>query len=174
MALLDRVAPGAAAFVVADEALDRYIEGAGSGVSAFALLAAVTLDGVPENMALGVTLLETSGGGTLTLLVAIFLSNLPESLGGAVGMRQQDRSRRFAIGVWSVTAIILAVAVVLGNVALSSAGEGALAILLSFAGGAVLASLADTLMPDAYREGGKWVAFATAAGFLLSFLIAEV
>jgi zinc transporter, ZIP family len=163
---------GAAAFVVADEALDRYIEGAGSGVSAFALLAAVTLDGVPENMALGVTLLETSGGGTLTLLVAIFLSNLPESLGGAVGMRQQGRSRRFAIGVWSVTAIILAV--VLGNVALSSAGEGALAVLLSFAGGAVLASLADTLMPDAYREGGKWVAFATAAGFLLSFLIAEV
>ena len=164
---------GAAAFVVADEALDRYIKG-GGGVSAFALLAAVTLDGIPENMALGVSLLEMSGGGTLTLLVAIFLSNLPESLGGAVGMRQQGRSRRFAIGVWSATAVVLAVAVVLGNVALSSAGEGALAALLSFAGGAVLASLADTLMPDAYREGGKWVAFATAAGFLLSFLIAEV
>jgi zinc transporter, ZIP family len=162
---------GAAAFVVADEALDRYIKG-GGGVSAFALLAAVTLDGIPENMALGVSLLEMSGGGTL--LVAIFLSNLPESLGGAVGMRQQGRSSRFAIGVWSATAVVLAVAVVLGNVALSSAGEGALAALLSFAGGAVLASLADTLMPDAYREGGKWVAFATAAGFLLSFLIAEV
>ena len=173
VALLDRVALGAAAFVVADEALDRYIKG-GGGVSAFALLAAVTLDGIPENMALGVSLLEMSGGGTLTLLVAIFLSNLPESLGGAVGMRQQGRSRRFAIGVWSATAVVLAVAVVLGNVALSSAGEGALAALLSFAGGAVLASLADTLMPDAYREGGKWVAFATAAGFLLSFLIAEV
>ena len=174
MALLDRVAPGAAAFVVADEALGRHIGGAGSDVSAFALLAAVTLDGIPENMALGVSLLEPSGGGTLTLLVAIFLSNLPESLGGAVGMRQQGRSRRFAIGVWSVTAIILAAAVVLGNAALSSTGEGVLAVLLSFAGGAVLASLADTLMPDAYREGGKWVAFATAAGFLLSFLIAEV
>ena len=77
-------------------------------------------------------------------------------------MRQQGRSSRFALGVWSVTALILAVAVVLGSVA------------LSFAGGAVLASLADTLMPDAYREGGKRVAFATAAGFLLSFLIAEV
>ena len=77
MALLDRVAPGAAAFVVADEALDRHVEGAGSDVSAFALLAAMTLDGIPENMALGVSLLETSGGGTLTLLVAIFLSNLP-------------------------------------------------------------------------------------------------
>jgi zinc transporter, ZIP family len=164
---------GAATFVVADELLERYIEGAGSGVSAFALLAGVTLDGVPENMALGVSLLETSGAGAVTLLVAIFFSNLPEALGGAVGMRQQGRSKGFAIGVWTATAVLLAAAVV-GNAALSSTSEEPLAVLLSFAGGAVLASLADTLMPDAYREGGAWVAFATAAGFLLSFLIAEL
>jgi zinc transporter, ZIP family len=165
---------GAATFVAADELLDRYIEGASDGVSAFALLAGVTLDGIPENMALGVSLLETSGAGALTLLVAIFFSNLPEALGGAVGMRQQGRSRGFAIGVWSATAVVLAAAVVLGNFALSGMREGPLAVLLSFAGGAVLASLADTLMPDAYREGGAWVAFATTAGFLLSFLISEI
>jgi zinc transporter, ZIP family len=167
---------GAATFVAADELLDRYIEGASDGVSAFALLAGVTLDGIPENMALGVSLLETSGAGALTLLVAIFFSNLPEALGGAVGMRQQGRSRRFAIGVWSATAVVLAAAVVLGNFALSGMGmaEVPLAMLLSFAGGAVLASLADTLMPDAYREGGAWVALATTAGFLLSFLISEI
>jgi ZIP family zinc transporter len=165
---------GAATFVAADELLDRYIEGASDGVSAFALLAGVTLDGIPENMALGVSLLETSGTGALTLLVAIFFSNLPEALGGAVGMRQQGRSRRFAIGVWSATAVVLAAAVVLGNFALSGMAEVPLAVLLSFAGGAVLASLADTLMPDAYREGGAWVALATTAGFLLSFLISEI
>jgi zinc transporter, ZIP family len=78
---------GAATFVAADELLDRYIEGASGSVSGFALLAGVTLDGIPENMALGVSLLETSGAGALTLLVAIFFSNLPEALGGAVGMR---------------------------------------------------------------------------------------
>jgi ZIP family zinc transporter len=165
---------GAATFVAADELLDRYIEGASGSVSGFALLAGVTLDGIPENMALGVSLLETSGAGALTLLVAIFFSNLPEALGGAVGMRQQGRSRRFAIGVWSATAVVLAAAVVLGNFALSGMEEGPLAVLLSFAGGAVLASLADTLMPDAYREGGAWVALATTAGFLLSFLISEI
>jgi zinc transporter, ZIP family len=108
--------------------------------------------------------------------VAIFFSNLPEALGGAVGMRQQGRSRGFAIGVWSATAVVLTAAVVVGNFALSGMGmgEGPLAVLLSFAGGAVLASLADTLMPDAYREGGAWVALATTAGFLLSFLISEI
>jgi ZIP family zinc transporter len=171
---------GAVTFVVADALLERYIAEGGSNVmapnSAFALLAAVTLDGIPENMALGVSLLETSGTGALALLFAIFFSNLPEALGGAVGMRQQGRSRGFAIGVWSATAVVLAATVVLGNFALSGMGmeEWPLAMLLSFAGGAVLASLADTLMPDAYREGGKWVALATTAGFLLSFLISEI
>ena len=174
------VVGGAVTFVVADALLDRYIAEGGSNVmapnSAFALLAAVTLDGIPENMALGVSLLETSGTGALALLFAIFFSNLPEALGGAVGMRQQGRSRGFAIGVWSATAVVLAATVVLGNFALSGMGmeEVPLAMLLSFAGGAVLASLADTLMPDAYREGGKWVALATTAGFLLSFLISEI
>ncbi len=91
-----------------------------------------------------------------------------------MGMREQGRSRSFAIAVWGATAVLLAAAVVVGNAALSGASENLLALLLSFAGGAVLASLADTLMPDAYREGGPLVAFATAAGFLLSFLIAEV
>ncbi len=162
---------GAATFVAADRLLERRIEGAGGGVSAFAPLAGVTLDGVPENMTLGVSLLETSGAGALTLLVAIFFSNLPEALGGAVGMRQQGRSRRFAIGVWSATAVLLAGAVVLGNVALSRAGEGPLAVLLAFAGGAVLASLADTLMPEAFEHGRPLNSMATAAGFFVSFVL---
>jgi ZIP family zinc transporter len=178
------VVGGAVTFVVADALLDRYIAEGGSNVmapnSAFALLAAVTLDGIPENMALGVSLLETSGTGALALLFAIFFSNLPEALGGAVGMRQQGRSKRFAIGVWAATAVLLAAAVMIGNGALKGVSEAIgvmseelVAVMLSFAGGAVLASLANTLMPDAYREGGRLVAFATAAGFLLSFLISQ-
>jgi len=165
---------GAATFVVADVLLDHYyIAGGGSGVSAFALLAGVTLDGIPENMALGISLLETSSSGALALLVAIFASNLPEALGGAVGMCEQGRSKVFAIGVWTATAILLAAAVVIGKGTFEGMSGEPLAVLLSFAGGAVLASLADTLMPDAYREGGPLVAFATAAGFLLSFLISQ-
>ena len=102
---------GASAFVAVDRLLDRYIEGAGSDVSGSAILAAVTLDGVPENMALGVSLLQTSWTGALALLVAIFASNLPEALGGAVSMRDQGRTRGFAL------------AVVAGNAVLSGASE---------------------------------------------------
>ena len=75
--------------------------------------------------------------------------------------------------VWTITAVVLTAAVVAGNAALSDVSYEPLSILLAFAGGAVLASLAGTLMPDAYREGGKLVAFATAAGFLLSFLVSQ-
>ena len=160
---------GAAAFVAADEFLERYMAVTGGGVSGFAILAAVTLDGIPENMALGVSLLQ--GAGSVTLLVAIFASNLPEALGGAVGMRGQGRSGSFVVLVWTLTALLLAASVIAGNVVLSGADERLLSVLLAFAGGAVLASLADTLMPDAYREGGGLVAFATAAGFFVSFMI---
>ncbi len=77
------------------------------------------------------------------------------------------------LAVCGATASLLAAAVLLGRGVIAGSPPEALGVPLAFAGGAVLASLADTLMPDAYREGGKWVAFATAAGFLLSFLIAE-
>ena len=163
---------GAAAFVAADELLDRHIEGAGGGVSGFAILAAVTLDGIPENMALGVSLLHEAG--SLALLVAIFASNLPEALGGAVGMRDQGRSEGSVILLWTATAVLLTAAVVIGGALLPGVDPRLHSLLLSFAGGAVLASIADTLMPDAFREGGALVAFATAAGFFLSFMIDKV
>lgn len=162
---------GAATFVLVDTLLDRYIEGSTS-ISGFAILAAVTLDGIPENLALGVTLIQ--GGGSITLLAAIFASNLPEALGGAAGMRQSGRSRTFAAATWSLTGVLLAVAVVVGYAGLSGTSPQTLSLLQSFAAGAVIASLADTLMPDAYRNGGPWIAFATAAGFFASFVLASL
>ncbi len=173
---------GAAVFVAVDVALDKKVAGpqadgretaeagARRGGVGLPLLAAVTLDGVPENAALGVSLIE---GASLTLLVAIFFSNLPESLVGAVAMRDEGRSRRFAIGIWCAAALVLALAVVVGRMALEGVDEKTLALLLAFAGGAVLASLADTLMPEAFEHGQPYNAFATAAGFFLSFVLAE-
>ena len=144
---------------------------AAGGAVGFALLAAVTLDGVPENLALGVSL--AGDAGSLTLLVAIFFSNLPESLVGAVGMTKEGRSPAFAIGIWSLCAVILAIAVVLGRAALSGSSDHVLSVCLAFAGGAVLASLADTLMPEAFEHGRPFNAFATGLGFFVSFMLAE-
>ena len=172
---------GAVAFVVADTLLDRRVageagpdqrevakSGAARGVG-WALLAAVTLDGVPENLALGVSLVE---GASVSLLVAIFFSNLPEALVGAVAMRGGGRTARSVVAVWTACAVLLVVAVVLGRALAGGLSDGVLAVSLGFAGGAVIASLADTLMPEAFERGRPANALATAAGFFLSFLLA--
>ena len=173
---------GGAAFVVINTFVDRWAAGSEEvpeqsdrvgaatrrGVG-WALLAAVTLDGVPENLALGVSLVE---GASYTLLVAIFFSNLPESLAGAVAMREEGRSPRDAVLLWVLCGVVLAVAVVVGRQLLDGVSDETLALCLSLAGGAVLASLADTLMPEAFEHGRPFNSFATAAGFFLSFVLA--
>jgi zinc transporter, ZIP family len=172
---------GAGTFVVVNTALDHYVadatadqrekleEGARGGSVGFSLLAAVVLDGAPENLALGVSLIE---GASVTLLVAIFAANIPEALVGAGAMRDAGRSRGYVITLWCLTALVLAPAVVVGRVALGGVADETLSFVLAFAGGAVLAALADTLMPEAFEHGRPWNSFATAGGFLLAFVLA--
>ncbi len=157
-------AAGAVTFVVLDALLDRLSSGTPTGA---VLLAAVTLDGVPENSALGVTL--AGGGGSLALLVAVFVSNFPEALAGAVSMRERGRSRRSIVVLWAGASVLLAVAVLVGRFAFAGAQPETLALPLAFAGGAVLASVIDTLAPEAYGRGGPFVALASAAGFFTAF-----
>ena len=160
---------GATVFIAVDGWLERRTarRRVGGGAVGPALLAGVTLDGIPENLAMGVALLE---GSALTLLGAIFASNLPEAIVGAEKMRG-DWSDRQIVLIWSATAVLLAAAVVVGFASLRGLDESALSWPLGFAAGAVLASLADTLMPEAFKEGGPPVAYATALGFLAAFLI---
>lgn len=173
---------GAGVFVVINSWVDRratrsmegekldqqeMAEKASSRGVGMALVAAVTLDGLPENLALGISLTTE---GSLVLLAAIFVSNLPEALVGSIAMRHGGRSRYFAVGIWSLTAVFLTLAVVAGQ-QMGGLDVRILAFLLAFAGGAVLASLADTLMPEAFEKGRPWNAFSTVAGFLLSFAL---
>ena len=142
------------------------------GAAGLALLAAVTLDGVPENIALGVSLGEGTGG--LALLAAIFVSNLPEALVASASMRAQGRSSGFVLGTWVGAGVLLVLAVVLGAGPLSTADPTTISLPLAFAAGAVLASLADTLMPEAYEQGGPLVGLSTTGGFIVAFLLATL
>lgn len=164
------LAAGATVFVVVDQWLERRTRrtsGSGAGAGLLILLAAA-LDGIPESLALGVSLL--SGGGA-ALLLAIAVGNVPEGLTGAVEMRKSGDSPRKVIGFWSIVGAASATALLIGYVALDEVGPSALVWPLSFAAGAVLAALADTLMPQAFSEGGPTVAYSTALGFLASFSV---
>lgn len=159
---------GAIAFTAIKWWLQRKYDDDGN--SGAALLASVTLDGVPENLALGTALIGGSEGG-LAILVAIFLSNLPEAVGGSKDMDDRGFSRLGAVAAWAGVGLLLAGAVVAGSTLFSRLGEAAVAVAQAFAGGAVLAGVAIEILPDAYDEGGPLVALATALGFVVTFLL---
>ncbi len=123
-----------------------------------------------EILALGVSLAEQ---GSLVLPSPSSPQTCP-SRSPALAQCVRTTTRLALLLVWGATAALLAAAVLLGRGVLPGSPPEALAVPLAFAGGAVLASLADTLMPDAYRHGGPWVAVATALGFLLSFALSEI
>ena len=175
---------GAVAFVAVNTWLDRRcapvaaggekdeprrVVGEASRGVGFALLASVVLDGVPENLALGISLVD---GLSWTLIVAIFASNFPEAMVGAIAMRESGRSGPFALAIWIVAAALLTFAVIGGQL-LAGAFLEVRGALLAVAGGAVIASLADTLMPEAFARGRPLNALATVAGFLVSFALAH-
>ncbi|MBY4214115.1 ZIP family metal transporter [Rhodococcus fascians] len=155
---------GAGVYVVANHLIENRLGPAAIG---WALMLGTVLDGVPENTALGVSL--TSGGG-LVLLVAVAVGNVPEAVGGAALMRDQHNfARARALGLWSVTAAVLVLVTVAGFLLSDVIPETGISAVQAFAGGATLAVLADSLMPEAYQDGGWWVGMATAAGFLVAF-----
>lgn len=139
-----------------------------SGAAGLALLAAVTLDGVPENVALGISMDQ----GGLVLLVAIAVGNTPEAISSGAYLRtEMDMERRRGMLLWAATGVLLVLATVGADAAAGSIGPASIAAIQAFAGGATIAVLADTLMPQAYKEGGWWVGLATALGFLVAFML---
>lgn len=154
---------GALAYVVVDATIERRLADAVGP----ALLVGVLLDGIPENVALGGSLSEQGG---LALASAIFVANFPEALGGAVKMLEQ-MSRRLVLAIWGAAAVVTGVMVPLGSLLLDDAGGAWNGFVLAFAGGAVIAVIAVTAMPEAYDEGGPWVALATTSGFMAAYVL---
>ncbi|SDC66254.1 ZIP family metal transporter [Rhodococcus tukisamuensis] len=157
---------GALVYVVADHLIENKLGPAALG---WALMLGTLLDGIPENTALGVSL---SGGGGMVLLVAVAVGNVPEAVAGAASMRTQPRfDPRRTLLLWAVTAVVLVLVVIAANAAADNIGSRHIAVIQAFAGGATIAVLADSLMPEAYREGGWWVGLSTAVGFLVAFAL---
>jgi ZIP family zinc transporter len=131
------------------------------------------LDGIPESIALGVALLSKKGIGLL-MLVAIFLSNLPESLSSIDDLRREGFSVKRIYLSWSLVSICGALSVVLSFLFLEKLDLNALGIIESFASGAILAMLADSMMPEAYEDGGFLIGFLTMLGFLTAFILSKI
>lgn len=135
------------------------------------LLAAITIDGIPENLALGVALIGAGPMSVAALSGSILLSNLPEAAGGARQMAQSKRSKGQIFMLWAATAVLLSAAAIAGNVLLSGVQPDMLSYIRCFSGGAVIASLAVEVFPLAFREDQYMAGIAAAVGVVLAFLL---
>ncbi len=128
------------------------------------LVLAIILDGVPESVVIGLGILE---GGTVSLamLVAVFISNLPEAVAATTGMRSNGWSRTKILLLWLVIAVFCAGASAAGYGLLGGLSAQWLAFVQTFAGGAILMMLANTMFPEAYEHGGKLAGVFTVVGF---------
>jgi zinc transporter, ZIP family len=139
-------------------------EGSGSGT---ALALGAFLDGIPEQMVLGINIAAGAGVG-VSLLVAIFVSNLPEALGSASDMEAAGRSRRAILRLWILVAVICALATVVGYLLADAVGGNGKAAIDGFAAGALLVMLIDSMIPDARDDAGRGAGLVTVLGFAVA------
>jgi ZIP family zinc transporter len=139
---------------------------------ALAIVLGIILDGIPESAAIGVALVEGEGIG-VAFVLAVFLSNLPEALSATSGLRKSGRSAAWIYGLWSLVAAVCAITAMLSFGLLDDSRQSLIAFILAFAAGAILAMLADTMMPEAFEHAGKVVALVTVLGFAVGFVIIE-
>jgi ZIP family zinc transporter len=138
-----------------------------------AIVLGALLDGIPESVVLGSTLLAGTGVG-FPFLAAVFFSNVPEGLTAARDLKRAGHKPTWIIGLWVGVALISGLAAALGYGFVSGMGDDAVPLIQAFAAGAILTMLADTMIPEAYEDGGDLTGLATVFGFAAAFLLTKV
>jgi ZIP family zinc transporter len=143
------------------------------GGSGLAIALGAVLDGIPESFVIGVSLL---GGGKigLGLVAGIFLSNVPQGLASASGMKKARRSNTYIFALWTGVLLISGMAAAAGYVVLATPSGAFTAAVVAFAAGGVLAMLAESMIPEAFADAQPFMGLITVAGFLASFLMIKM
>jgi ZIP family zinc transporter len=168
---------GSALFFGAEVLIERFAARrpaqAGRAQAGRALVLGIILDGIPESLVLGLTVLE-AGTVSIAFLVAVFVANLPEAIAATAALERAGRDPRRIVRFWILVALGFGLCSLFGYVALDAASPRTIAIVLAFAGGAVLTMLANTMMPEALHHGGKLAGFITTVGFAVAFGISAL
>jgi zinc transporter, ZIP family len=138
-----------------------------------ALALGAFLDGIPEQMALGIGL-AGGEGVSVGLLVAIFVSNLPESIGSATAMEAAGTARDKIMRLWLAVAAICTLATVVGYALADATAGDFKAIIDGFAAGALIVMLIDSMIPEAAREAGRTAGLVTTLGFAVATALSSV
>ena len=145
-------------------------EDSGSGL---AIAVGALLDGIPESIVIGLSMLK-GGAVSLVAVIAIFLSNVPEGLSSAAGMRKAGRSAGYVFGVWIAIAVASGIASWLGYAVFRDFSADVVAATTAVAAGAILAMLSDTMIPEAFAETHNAAGLITVVGFFAAFVLSKL
>ncbi|MEA2150414.1 MAG: zinc transporter, family [Solirubrobacteraceae bacterium] len=166
-------AAGLAAGALTYYLLDGVIERRPSSGGGTALALGAFLDGIPEQLVLGIGIASGEGVG-IGLLVAIFISNLPEATGSASAMLEGSTSRGAILRLWTAVALVCTVATAVGWAIASSAPDELRAGIDGFAAGALLVMLIDSMIPDARKDAGRAAGLVTTLGFAVAVALSSL
>lgn len=167
------LAVGAISFFLADRLVQRIGGRQGGGSAGLPLALGALLDGIPEQAVLGIGL-ATGKGVSVALLVAIFVSNLPESIGSASDMRSSGKSKRLVVGLWAAVTVVCALATLGGYALAGAVGGGLKAAIDGFAAGALLVMLVDSMIPEAKQKAGNRAGLVTVLGFAVAAALSNL
>jgi zinc transporter, ZIP family len=138
-----------------------------------AIMLGTILDGVPESIVIGGSLV-VGGGISAAMVAAAFMSNLPEALGATAGLAKGGVPARRLMRMWGGIVALSGISAAFGYWVLRDAPPTLGAFFQTFAAGAVLTMLTDTMIPEAYEEGGKLAGLVTVLGFALALGLSSI
>lgn len=142
--------------------------GSGTAIAIGALI-----DGIPESVAIGLTMIH-GGGVSLAAVIAIFLSNIPESLSSTSGMKKAGRKAGYIFGIWIVITVLSGLAALAGFSFFSHLSPVWSAALVAMAAGGILSMLSSTMIPEAYEQAHDFIGIITVLGFLAAFFLSKM
>lgn len=145
-------------------------ENPGSGV---AIAIGALIDGIPESIAIGLSIIH-GGAVSLAAVIAIFLSNVPESLSSTAGMKKARRSAKYIFSIWGGIAIVSGIAALVGFAVFRHFSPDVIAATVAIAAGAILSMLSSTMIPEAYEKAHDWIGIVTVLGFLAAFILSKL
>ncbi|MDD3985837.1 MAG: ZIP family zinc transporter [Methanobacterium sp.] len=131
------------------------------------------LDGIPESIAIGLTMISGGGVGIATV-AAVFISNIPEGLSSSVGMKYMGWNKKTIFGLWFLIAIITGLSSLAGYTVFSQFPPDINAATLSLAAGALLTMIANTMIPEAFRDTHEFTGLMMSFGFLIAFVLSKL
>ncbi len=156
------------------EEVHKEVKHSGGASAALAIWLGILIDGIPESLIIGILAMDPRGMST-AFIAGVFLANMPEAMSSSVTMAKGGMGRGKILLLWGSLCLMTGVGAGIGAFIFPLHPEGWYLIFImvfeGLAAGAMLTMIAETMLPEAFEQGGSIVGMATLLGFLSALVI---